>query len=71
MRKILPKAETLSKRFFWRVLLAVGVFSFLIYGVSFFVSEPKVETVTTSATGFAPNNQPTQNVKYKTSKRKN
>jgi len=42
-------SENNPKRIFWKVLFVAGLLSFLIYGLSFFVSKPTVETVTTSA----------------------
>jgi hypothetical protein len=54
---------------FWIGLLAAGMLSFLIYGLSFFASKPTVETITTRAPQSSSNIQPMQNAKFQSNKK--
>jgi len=67
--KLKPNKNNLSY-IFWIGLLAAGMLSFLIYGLSFFVSKPTVETITTRAPQFDSNNQPMQNAKFQSKEKK-
>jgi len=55
---------------FWIGLLVAGILSFLIYGLSFFVSKPTVETITTRAPQFDSNNQLMRDVKFQPDKKR-
>lgn len=55
---------------FWKMLLAAGLFAFLIYGLSFFLTKPTTETITTHSPQFNANRQPMQTVKFQTNNQK-
>lgn len=62
--------KSISGGIFLKVLLAAGMLLFLSYGLSFFVSKPTVETITTRAPQFDSNNQPMQNAKFQPDKKR-
>lgn len=54
---------------FWRTLLVAGFVSFLIYGLSFFVAKPTVETITTRPATIDSNSQPMRDVKFQANRK--
>lgn len=55
----------------WKLIFLAGILMFLLYGLSFFLAKPTVETITTKAPHFDPNKQPMQDAKYANAQRKN